>query len=199
LSVGWKIESEVNMESTHGDVGWGFWLLWVVVTTVGMAVGTVAGFFLGVAAIQGQGTVSGGLQAGAVVGAVVGLMQWLLLRWRRVRHTGGWWVVPIVLGGVAGAFLATAEGNEGYVALAVLPTVGLGIWLLLRRWQASRAGCWALASTVGAAGAATVSLLTVGMAAYEPMICLGMPIILPGVGGLTGSITGIMLFGLPRT
>jgi hypothetical protein len=189
------------MESTRGDVGWRFWLLWVLVTTVGMAVGVVAGFFWGlfwgVGAIQGQGTMSGGLQAGALVGAVVGLMQWLLLRTGQASRVS-WWVLTIVLGGVAGALLVSAPGIGEYVALALLPTVGLTVWLVLRKWQASRAGWWALASTVGAAGAATVSLLTVVMLAYEPLVCLGMPIILPAVGALTGSITGIMLFGLPR-
>ena len=56
----------------RAQVGWGFWLWWVLASTVGMAVG--------IAVLEAVGLAGGShFSSGAVVGAITGgVMVWLL-------------------------------------------------------------------------------------------------------------------------
>jgi hypothetical protein len=163
------------MTVERNRIGWGFWLQWVLASTVGMFVGHILAFFTG--ALTGfalefldpftdlalgpwdpLNDLVGGIGLGIGLGIGVGVLQWLVLR-RRVTGVG-WWVLTSAAGcyGIIQAmFLGFPESAEmSYVSLLGLTVVvalggavtGILQWLVLRR-QVSRAGWWVLASTVG--------------------------------------------------
>ena len=111
-----------NIQRTQ--VGWGFWLGWVLASTVGLAVGLAAGAAL--LTIIAFSTLVGGsgidpltsAMEGALLGASVGIAQWLVLR-RKVSRAG-WWVLASTVGAV---LLVTVVG---YGAI----TGGVMVWLL---------------------------------------------------------------------
>jgi hypothetical protein len=180
--------------------GWGFWLLWVLASTVGWAVGLAVGDAVG-DAVGGGGVVA---MVAAVGGA--GVAQWLLLR--RQVHRAGWWIlastagwaVGLAVGGavshaVVGAvgsamrfavLLAVGDAVGGAVAGAV---VGAAQWLILRR-QVRRAGWWILASTAGWAVGLSVGD-AVGWAVGD---AVGWAV----GGAVIGIITGAVLVWLLR-
>ena len=80
------------MTSERRQVGWGFWLWWVLLILVGV----VMGF-----AIRGFGTEEGAFLGGA---AVVGAVQWLFMRWQGSRAS---WRPLTSMGGYAVGFAAT--------------------------------------------------------------------------------------------
>ncbi len=150
------------MKIKRSQVGWGFWLQWVVASTVGLYVGWVLAFVL----LAFNGIVLGleycdacdGLAWGIGLGIGIGVLQWLVLR-RRVSGAG-WWVLASAAGGYGIwqlGFTGYSDSLEmsyvsllgwtGVVALSGAVT-GTLQWLILRG-QVSRAGWWVLASTVG--------------------------------------------------
>jgi len=164
-------------------IGWGFWLLWVLASTVGWLFGFFVGSVGGYAVMEILPSYALVAWGGVAEGAGVGIFQWLVLR-RRVSRAG-WWVLASILGLAGGAVVGTtavalAGGDPttwgvvgGWVVGGAM--AGLMQWFVLRR-QVSRAGCWVLASTVGWA-VSTVSM------AY-------------GVG--LGAVTGLALVWLLR-
>jgi hypothetical protein len=174
--------------------GWGFWLLWVLASTAGWAVGDAVGWAVGGAAF------------GAAVGAVTGVAQWLLLR-RQVRRAGWWilastagWAVGLAVGDAVGLAVVDAVGGAmGFaVGLAVGRAVGgaavgavtgVAQWLLLRR-QVRRAGWWILASAAG---------LAVGLAVgLDVVLDVGNAVGGAVVGAVIGILTGAALVWLLR-
>ena len=135
-------------------VGWGFWLWWVLASTIGFPVGAAAAFIV---SFNVPGAVGG-----AVGGAVVGILQWLVLRQQLSRT--GWWVLAstvgiAVFGDVVWYSSTTVEWviTGGALSFTVAMSVGFAVggavvgilqWLVLRQ-HLSRAGWWVLASTVG--------------------------------------------------
>lgn len=132
-------------------VGW-----WVLATTVGLALGTVAALFAGASGQRGIPFPASLAPFGALIGAVVGLMQWRILR-RQVARAG-WWVlasgVAFSLGlstlavwmGLSGTTVEgrSVRGNEvllivsfaawgGAVGTAVGASTGATLIWLLRR------------------------------------------------------------------
>ncbi len=120
-----------NTERTQ--VGWGFWLWWVLASAVGFA----------------------------AVGAGVGIAQWFVLR-RHVSRAG-WWILASAVGFIGGyigvvalvmavddaVFESLGDASSLYLSFAVVGAgVGIAQWFVLRR-HVSRAGWWVLASTVG--------------------------------------------------
>ena len=174
--------------------GWGFWLLWVLASSVGLAVGDAV-----VRAV-------GGAVSGAVFGAVAGVAQWLLLR-RQVRRAG-WWILASTVGLAVG--LAVVNAVVGAVSGAVPSDVvgavvgavsGVAQWLILRR-QVRRAGWWILASTVGWAVGLAVGG-AVGWAVVNAVVdavgwAVGLAAGWAVVGAVSGSITGTVLVWLLR-
>jgi hypothetical protein len=163
LSLG---EGPELKEQPRRKPGWGFWLLWVLATTAGWAVGLVVGDAVGNAVLNAVGDAVGWAVveavAGAVVGAVSGVAQWLILR-RQVRRAG-WWILASTAGWAVGLTMGDAAGKA--VGLAVTGAVagaviGVAQWLLLRR-QVRRAGWWILASTAGWAVGDAVGLAVIG-------------------------------------
>ena len=142
------------MKAEGSQVGWGFWLQWVLASTVGVFVGILGcGFMVFVLNrydVPG-GPVGPGL-FGIVFGIVVGVLQWLVLR-RRVSGAG-WWVLAsaaagygIIQSGVLGPPASLSFGALLFMTGGGAVT-GTLQWLVLRG-QVSRAGWWVLASTVG--------------------------------------------------
>jgi hypothetical protein len=175
----WLIAKPAHLE-------WGFWLLWVLASTVGLYSGGIVGF-IGGYAVEAILPNYVGVALLAGVGAGVGICQWLVLR-RRVSRAG-WWVLASILGLAVAAFVSTAVALAGgYSAISENLVVGVGgamagimQWFVLRR-RVSRAGWWVLASTVGWAVSAAV---------------LG-PAKVPGGGVGLGAVTGLALIWLLR-
>ena len=105
------------MKEKGSQAGWGFWLGWVLASTVGWFVGFIIGFIL--LAIVGDivgedngmnvlGLILGAFIFGASLLSMVGILQWLVLR-RRVSGVG-WWV----LASAAGGFGIFQAGFTGY-------------------------------------------------------------------------------------
>ena len=187
------------MKVKGSQAGWGFWLGWVLASTVGWIIGFIIGFGLGLF-IVGEDTginvlssILGDFIFGAGIGFGVGILQWLVLR-RRVSRAG-WWILASTAG------LAVAWGGGGVlrlgssaerVAVMALGGAVAGIlqWLVLRG-KVSRAGWWVLASTVGwALSIAVREVLT------DPGGGGIMGNLMPGV--VLGAVTGGALVWLLR-
>ena len=201
------------MKVKRSQVGWGFWLQWLLASTVGYFVGWLMGFVLTVGWVETISGVSRLYQyfmLGAALGFGVSLMQWLVLR-RRVSKAG-WWVLAstasfaVVGGGGYGAasvVFGFSEGMEGFLSSAdllgwtVIVALGGAVtgtlqWLILRG-QVSRAGWWVLASTVGwGLSMAVVGAITVVAAGEGSLFDM-----LPG-GAVLGAVTGGALVWLLR-
>ena len=171
------------MNTERKQVGWGFWLRWVsafwlwwvLASTVGLAVGGAVGGAVGFAVYEepaGVAVVVGVAVVGAVFGASVGIAQWLVLR-RQVSRAG-WWVLASTVGLAVGGVVVEAVlvggallVGETLVFAVFGASVGIAQWLVLRRWQVSRAGWWVLASTVGfAVTGVVVEAVFVSLAGY---------------------------------
>lgn len=121
-------------------IDWVILFQWILATTVGWIVGLVLGGEMG-------------------LGVFVGITQWLVLR--RFFSAAGWWVLATGTGWMAGWFivasglivppqappqagLVTSALSGGLLGLAM----GLGQWLVLRRWV-KLASIWLLLSVSG--------------------------------------------------
>ena len=163
------------MKDKGSQAGWGFWLGWVVASTLGWLVGFIIAFFLLaiVGGIVGEdtgmnvlGLILGAFIFGASLGSMVGILQWLVLR-RRVSNAG-WWVLASTVGFIVGQggvevamYVAFGYPEEmggmssftNVLGQTVVPAltgavIGTLQWLVLRG-KVSRAGWWVLASIVG--------------------------------------------------
>ena len=189
------------MKEKGSKAGWGFWLGWVLASTVGIPAGFIIGFFLGAFTAQ---TLEGwpiDLAIGIGIGIGVGVPQWLVLR-RRVSRAG-WWILASAAGGVV-IFLAFSLGYlesmesfgdllsfTGVVALGGA-VAGILQWLVLRG-KVSRAGWWVLASTVGwALGMAVSEVIPWGGTDEDSLV----PSVMTGV--VLGAVTGAALVWLLR-
>ena len=178
-----------------------FWPLWVVLTTVGYAIGLgldsilypgVSGVLAGVAA----GVPSVAL-FGAIVGGVSGSLQTVLLRRRLARASQ--WIATSAAGGAVGFVLGSAVSEiasneialrlDVYITGAIIQIVfgalsgaGIGIaqWLLIRH-RVAGAGTWVAANVVG---------LTFGFSIPVGVMQL---INLPLLGIVFGVIGGLLL------
>ena len=129
----------------------GLWLLWVLMSTVGFALGGFLFHF----PFGFSNTLSfdlenarGGFVQGAFTGVVIGTLQFLALR--KVISGAGWWIVATLVGiGVVHAIGDSIPDTIAFWMLA-LPSgvlVGLLQWLVLYR-SFSKAGWWVAATSV---------------------------------------------------
>jgi hypothetical protein len=209
------------MKVKGSQVGWGFWLQWLLASTVGWFVGFIISWLLA-AIILGEDNginvlklILGYFMGGAALGSVVGLMQWLVLR-RQVSRAG-WWVLAsaagfaVVGGGGYGAADVVFDYLIGWGGVSSLTNIlgrtvvvalggavaGILQWLVLQS-QVSRAGWWVLASTVGwglcmAMAFSGLSLLESDIETFIPTLLL-----LVGGGVVLGAVTGGALVWLLR-
>ena len=153
------------MTVERSQVGWGFWLKWVLASTVGVVVGSIMVLVIGllIYGLLEELFGSAGTDIvfefwltwwvmGIMLGIGVGILQWLVLR-RRITGAG-WWVLASAAAGAV-IFQGDLESLSFGLPLRFTGIVALGgavagilQWLVLRG-KVSRAGWWVLASTVG--------------------------------------------------
>lgn len=199
------------METKPTQVGWGFWLYWVLFSAAGIILGFLIGFALA-SIITGDDIEIGVLRGiigysmlGAGIGSMVGLMQRIVLR--QYVSRSGWWVLASTAGfavafgggyGVAVVALGYSDspGNLavllGYTVVVAFGGAVAGIlqWLVLRG-QVSRAGWWVVASIVGWG----LSMVTAGI--IEGVLAAGF-FAPPAAGAVLGAVTGGALVWLLR-
>jgi hypothetical protein len=146
---------------------------------------------------------------GGIVGLAIGSGEWLVLR-RQLTGATGWIAVTVVAWAVAWTMgqAITDALLDDYWLLGLVPgglllaaIVGVGQWLLLRRW-ARRATWWLPTSLVGWSAAGMVSmyggagLFAMGLAAFVGPVGW---LIAAVPGAFAGVLTGAALIGLsPR-
>ncbi|MDY6875790.1 MAG: hypothetical protein SWK90_06255 [Chloroflexota bacterium] len=195
---------------------WRFLLQWVMVSTLGFAIGFPMGRAMGGAEVFGVEIQF--VTVGLAIGFFVGIMQWLVL-WRQISRSGCW-VLASTLGGAVGIVVglimlivvATIIGFDleantdefssgafaGFVAIwfgGIGFSIGTMQWLILRR-QISQAGYWVLASFMGwAALGAVAALMGLDLEAVgEP---IGKVVRIGAVSGaVLGAITGFPMVWL---
>jgi hypothetical protein len=190
--------------------GWRFWLLWVLASAIGWAVGLTAANLTQLALEAASGGVVVEAEGGAVLegagnllfGLAVGTAQWLVLR-RQIE--GAIWWAPATAGGFALAgIVGGALQDAGAAVGGLVISLGLGVaagtlqWLLLRR-QVKRAGWWVLGSTVLVFGGLITGLvLSFVLTGAAPDVS-GSGIVFAAVGGAAFGITsGFILMWLLR-
>jgi hypothetical protein len=183
------------------------WCAWLAATTVGWMVGSVLVLLIQMwttgAADAFVHTAVGSAVLGGMVGLGIGVAQSLVLR-RELMGARSWIAVNIVTWAAAwavGQAIADALFDDyallglipGGVLLAVL--VGLGEWLLLRRYV-ERASWWLIPSIVAWAGAGTIAMFGgAGLLAIDlaPFVGLQAWAIAAAPGAFAGLITGAVL------
>ena len=147
------------------QVGWRFWLFWVIMTNIGFFLGVwVGGIFAGLVepgiSQLGDKLIQNTL-SGLIIGGLTGLTQALVLR--RHGFSGGGWTIATAIGWAAGIFIAgylifsldpTIKTNDffGWIVPASFiagAVVGIPQWVVLRKGK-SPIGWWLiLVSTFG--------------------------------------------------
>ncbi len=112
----------ITKDAERAQVGWGFWLWWVLASIVGFAVGgfvaiVVFVFVIFSAALDVVGGTLLSAVLGAVLGASLGIAQWLVLR-RQVSRAG-WWVLANTVAFAVGGTVAGAASGPLLVPLAL--------------------------------------------------------------------------------
>jgi hypothetical protein len=147
-------ERSLTMDTERTNIGWGFWLAWVLASIMGLVVGALLGMSVAYGLFDRDGVdATIGITGGIVMGATSGFLQWVVLREKVAR--AGWWVLASALGfAIAGGTLGAIRINENYVMAGILFAAVFGVaggimqWLVLRQ-QVVRAGLWILASILG--------------------------------------------------
>jgi hypothetical protein len=148
------------MNANQNNVGWGFWLAWVLANIMGFVIGALLGITVAYGLFDRDGfDATIGITAGIVMGATGGCLQWVVLREKVAR--AGWWVLASTLGfAITLGELGAIGINENYVMAGILFAAVFGIaggvlqWLVLRRAGVARAGLWVPASVFGSLVAA---------------------------------------------
>lgn len=147
------------MNTERTNVGWGFWLAWVLASIMGFGMGSLIGMSVSYALLPGMGItdefgVAHLIMFGTLLGAMSGFLQWVVLREKVAR--AGPWVLASALGfAIAGGTLGAIGVDENYVIAGILYAAVFGVaggilqGLVLKRAQVARAGLWVLASILG--------------------------------------------------
>jgi hypothetical protein len=128
----------MEVKGTH--VGWGFWLQWLLASTVGGIVGN------SIATSSAKNWAA----AGALFGVGIGTLQWLVLR-RRIPQAA-WWIPATTAGGALGLAVGTDLSTKGvFVCGPFSGGVWVGVSTGILQWfvlagRVSRSGWWVLAT-----------------------------------------------------
>lgn len=143
------------------QVGWGFWLQWVLASVLGPAAGwamsSTAYLLLGLTEETVEKSAAKvaifGID-GVAFGAGLGIAQWLLLR-RHVSQANAWvWAATVSYGvgfaltGALETAISEAVGAFAGYALAAI-VAGFLPWFAVLRGRIPRSGWWVLASALG--------------------------------------------------
>ena len=184
------------MKIEQTKIGWGFWLMWVLATTVGIGIGytviSFLGFILKDIYFKAEGRFIYLLEYFIfyiVISAGVGIMQWLVLR-RRVSRAG-WWAPAIVAGFVLASVLfyylpKTVDPNMFLPLGGAL--AGVLQCIFMERYI-TRLGSWVFASAMGWS-----------LGAVYGRVFIPFPFVDLGFGIIMGAITGgafVLLFRQP--
>jgi hypothetical protein len=207
------------IQARNAEIGWGFWLQWVLASILGFAVGAaIYNAIVNPITSSMTCTLSSSdslvdrltnfpcilpTLGTALLGAVGGFMQWLVLR-RRVAGVG-WWVPASTLGFPVALVMAEGAMRLGgdSVAVPILLGVLFGVlsaimpWLVLRR-QVARAGWWIPAHLLGSLVGGAM-----GIVAFHAVALIGFYQFVWAAAGAMfgaglGAITGITLVWLLR-
>ena len=183
------------MNDDRSQVGWGFWLHWVLASTVGLAAGFAVIFTL----IETLGELVEAppiAVTGAVIGTSIGIAKWVVLRSKVAPP--GWWVLASAAGyAVAFAAIGAVEDVEAIAFAVGVVSVGIAQWLVIRT-EIRRSGWWVLASAVSIAVGFLIIFALPG-AIGEAVSYAIAETIAAGIGGaVVGAITGGVLVWLLR-
>lgn len=194
------------MNTERTNVGWRFWLAWVLASIFGYVVGALLGMYVAYGFFDRDvfdATI--GITAGIVMGATAGCLQWVVLREKVAR--AGAWILASTLGftitlGTLGA-IGIGESNESYVMAGLLFAAVFGVaggvlqWLVLRRAGIARAGLWVAASIIGSLVTAIGFPMSsaIGMSGNYGLSAMVFGLLL---GGGLGAIPGAVLVWLLR-
>ena len=192
----------------RAQVGWTFWLQWVLASTVGFTLAYEVVRFFGPFAFYVLFA-----PEYALMGVVVGIPQWLVLR-QQVPGVGPWVLATVVGFAVGGTLAFVTLVAAGYYDLDDLvgravspfllsalffapigPVVGIAQWIVLRR-RIKAAGWWVLANIVAWVlfGALEGLPAVTKMSYYDVRIS-----VISAIGGLlAGAVTGVTLVWLLR-
>jgi hypothetical protein len=120
-------ERKVHMNTNQKDVGWGFWLAWVLASIMGFGMGALLGMSVAYGLFDRDvfdATI--GITAGIVMGATGSYVQWVVLREHIAR--AGWWVLAGALGfAITLGTLGAIGISENYVMAGILFAAVFGI------------------------------------------------------------------------
>jgi len=197
------------MNTERAQVGWGFWLRWVLANAAGLAVGLALwGILSDTLGEQGPGgSMAVSLAGLLLVGGGAGTLQWLALR-PYLDHSR-WSILAGSVGYAVGFVAGFAIGGPpaDFIFGFLLFGLGAGIvqWLALRR-QVSPAGWWVPTSMLGLAigGGAGVAVIGPFAEALDatlsgvPAFAIALALLGTIAGGVGGAITGGVLVWLLR-
>ena len=195
------------MNTERTNVGWGFWLAWVLASIMGYVLGALIAMSVPYALLPIFGvTEEFGIvhlvTFGTLLGAIGGCVQWAVLRGKIA--VSGRWVLASALGfAIAGGTLGAIGINENYVMAGILFTTVFGIaggimqWLVLRQ-QVVRAGLWILASIFGSLVAALGIPASAAANAASDNYSMGAMVFGFFLGVGLGAIPGAVLVWLLR-
>ena len=146
------------------EVGWRFWIAWVVLTNIGFFGGLAIGRFFARYLVPDTTSMGDKIGEAVIIGAVfatlVGLLQGILLQRHGVPReswtlaTGFGWIAGTLLAGLI-LFAVDPETNTadwfgwiipaGFIAGAV---VGIPQWLVLRRYLDTIGWWWIIVSSI---------------------------------------------------
>ena len=212
-----------DMQSSNAKIRWGFWLQWVLASTLGYGLGTALGNAVlnSIPPIACTQSFSDSLidrltnlpcilpaldlaLLVVILGLVGGFIQWLVLR-RRIAGAGPWipasalgFPIALVIAVSAGMSLS-GDSIAAPILLGVLFGILSGImpWLVLRR-QLARAGWWVPAHLLGSLVGGVLGIVTfhaVSAIGYYDFSWAGAGAMF---GAGLGAITGITLVWLLR-
>lgn len=191
----------------HAVVGWGFWLVWIVGTVVGSAVG----FAMFQAVLGAVGLISDQLMIEAMIGIAIGspiaIGQWLVLK-AQIRRASLWMLASVAgwtLGvpvGLHALFLhvsPTSISSIGFLGLgAVIGSfVGAAQWFILEQ-KVRSAGWWVPASAVAWGAGLQMGLVALDGISNLAVGVIGLSMLGVVVGIIAGIITGLALIWLLR-
>jgi len=169
------------MKFERTNIGFRFWFLWVLVTSLGWKAGLGAAFFVGTVVTEmivpegglereGSGLVglaAAFLVAVLVIAILVSVGQWLILREHIPR--AGWWVLVSIISMIIGMGVALDISKDVLSWTAFGAIVGLAQWLVLRR-HAIQAGWWILIRILCGAAGGFAGMVTVEIAFMRKVV-----------------------------
>lgn len=192
------------MNAERTNIGWRFWLAWVLATIMGFVLGALLGVYVAYGLFDRDGFDAAlGITTGIVIGATAGCLQWVVLR-EQVAGAG-WWVLASTLGfaiafGTLGA-IGIGVANENYVMAGLLFAAVFGVaggvlqWLVLRRAGIARAGLWVPANIFGSLVAA-IGFPISAVIGYSGNYALSATVFGLFLGAGLGAIPGAVLVWL---